>query len=213
MLEIVETPILTRREREKIQLRQAILDATQAIAAKEGWQAVTTRKVAEKIEYSLPTLYEYFENKAALLAELNREGYRQLLAVLQQARKNAPTPTRAMLDGAQAYCNFAWQHRELYEVMHGLSGVVLETNSYHTEAQALTNEAQTALEDWARAEGIQVQNASALNDAVQILRALLHGLASLALAKQIIGGKKVAAALALRAIEDQLEAWRTKKSL
>ena len=63
MLEIVETPILTRREREKIQLRQAILDATQAIAAKEGWQAVTTRKVAEKIEYSLPTLYEYFENK------------------------------------------------------------------------------------------------------------------------------------------------------
>lgn len=209
MLGIADPPTLTRREREKIQLRQAILDATQEIAAKEGWQAVTTRKVADKIEYSLPTLYEYFENKAALLAELNREGYRQLLAVLQHTRKSAPNPTRAILDGAQAYCNFAWQRRELYEVMHGLSGVVLETDSYHAEAQALTNEAQTALEDWARTEGIQVQNTTSLNDAVQILRALLHGIASLAIAKQIAGGKKVAAALALRATADQLNAWKT----
>jgi AcrR family transcriptional regulator len=33
-------------------MRQSILSAAREIAAEEGWQAVTTRKVAERIEYS-----------------------------------------------------------------------------------------------------------------------------------------------------------------
>lgn len=202
------SPTKTRRERQKAELRQAILEAAREIAAQEGWHAVTTRKVAEKIEYSLPTLYEYFENKAALLAELNREGYRQLLAALQTARAKSTDVREDAREIALAYCNFAWQHRELYEVMHGLSGVYLEEATYHTEAQALLAEAHDMLSEWAKAEKVKLDN---VDDAVHVLWATLHGIASLALAKQVPGGKKRAAALALRAVDDLLTAWKAQK--
>ena len=57
-------------------MKQAILAAARDIAAQEGWQAVTIRKVADRIEYSPPMIYEHFENKDAVLLELMREGFR-----------------------------------------------------------------------------------------------------------------------------------------
>jgi AcrR family transcriptional regulator len=198
-----------RRERERYAQRKAILEAAQKIAASEGWPAVTTRKVAEHIEYSHPTLYEHFPSKQALLVEINRAGYRQLLAALQAARKQHPNDfleaARAM---AQAYCNFAWQHRELYEVMHGLSGTVIEPASYQQEGMAVIAEARAMIETWAEAEHVKVCNA---DDAVLILWSTLHGIASLALSKQMIGGKKHAAELATRAVDDLFAAWRAAK--
>lgn len=53
--------IKQRRERERQEIRQRILSAAREIAAEEGWQAVTTRKVDECIEYSQSTIYEYFD--------------------------------------------------------------------------------------------------------------------------------------------------------
>jgi AcrR family transcriptional regulator len=206
MVEII-API-TRREREKRELRQSILDAARQIAAGEGWQAVTTRKVAERIEYSHPTIYEHFDSKNALLAELTREGYRQLLAELQASRAKSANPAQAARGMAQAYCNFAWTHRELYEVMHGLSGVQLDPDVYRAEGQAVITEARAAIEAWARAEKVKVCNPG---DAVLVLWSTLHGIASLALNKQMIGGKKHAAELAARAVNDLLSAWRVAK--
>ncbi len=77
-----------RRQRERQELRQAILAAARDIAAREGWQAVTIRKVAEAIEYTPPIIYEYFASKEALLFELLREGFWQVGQIIQaiQAR-------------------------------------------------------------------------------------------------------------------------------
>ncbi len=202
------SPARARRERDKLNQRQAILAAARGIAAADGWQAVTTRKVADRIEYSHPTLYEHFDSKTALLAEINRDGYRQLLAVLQAARHKHADPTVAARAMAQAYCAFAWMHRELYEVMHGLSGVQLDPDTYRAEGQAVIGEARAAIEAWAKAERVKVRHA---DDAVLVLWSTLHGIASLALNKQMIGGKKHAAELATRAVDDLLSAWRAAK--
>ncbi len=202
------TAARARRERDKLNQRQAILNAAREIAANEGWSAVTTRRVAERIEYTHPTIYEHFESKSALLAELTREGYRLLLAELQTTRAEASGPDQAIHGMAQAYCAFAWAHRELYEVMHGLSGVYIEPEAYRKEGEAVIAEARAAIEAWAKAEGVKTAN---VNDAVLILWSTLHGIASLALNKQIVGGKKHAAALAARVVDDLLSAWRAAK--
>ena len=203
------SPARVRREREKNAQRQAILDAARDIAARDGWPAVTTRKVAERIDYSHPTIYEHFTSKHDLLVEINRAGYRQLLSALHEARSKHPDnlleAARAM---AQAYCNFAWQHHELYEVMHGLSGAVIEPASYRDEGMAVIAEARAVIEAWAAGENVNVCNA---DDAVLILWSTLHGIASLALSKQMIGGKKHAAELAKRAVDDLFAAWRAAK--
>lgn len=207
MVEI--TPAKARRLREKQALRRSILEAARGIAAAEGWGAVTTRRVAETIAYSHPTIYEFFDSKDALLAELNREGYNRLLAALRAARAKAPAPENAVQGMAQAYCAFAWQHRELFEVMHGLSGAHLDAAAYHAEAQAVLAEARDALAEWSAAAGVRLLDA---DDAVHVLWAALHGIASLALARQIPGGKKRAAALANRAVADLLAAWRSARN-
>ena len=36
------------------------------------------RKIADKIEYTAPIIYEYFANKDAILNELTRQGYVKL---------------------------------------------------------------------------------------------------------------------------------------
>src|SRR5690348_3212335 len=98
-----------RRERERQTIRQSILSAARQIAIEEGWQAVTTRKVAERIEYSQPTIYEYFDNKEAILIALLHQGFEQTLATLQAARTQYEQPEEQLLAMTRAYWNFAFR--------------------------------------------------------------------------------------------------------
>src|SRR5262245_12070354 len=115
--------IKERRDRERQELKQAILTSAREIAAAEGWQAVTIRKVADRIEYSPPTIYEHFANKEAILLQITREGFQALLAEIQAADVAASDPAVRLLAAARAYWDFAWKSPELYQVMHGLGGV------------------------------------------------------------------------------------------
>ena len=67
--------IRERRQRQRQELRGGILAAAREIASTEGWRAVTIRRIAERIEYSPPVLYEYFDSKDDILLELARMGY------------------------------------------------------------------------------------------------------------------------------------------
>src|ERR1700686_1186529 len=97
-----------RREREKQAIRQSILSAARQIAIEEGWQAVTTRKVADRIEYSQPTIYEYFENKQAILLALLHHGYERMCQTMQQAVERTANPEERLLAISEAYWNFAF---------------------------------------------------------------------------------------------------------
>lgn len=162
------------------------------------------RRLAERVEYSLPVLYTHFENKAALIAELARQGYEALASRLHVARQRAADADAAATDLARAYCNFAWGERDLYEAMHGLTGVAVDASSYRDAGTHALAEARAALAAWADARAVVAVD---LDEAVMILWSTLHGIASLALARQMPGGKKRAMGLATRAVEDLLAAW------
>jgi hypothetical protein len=51
----------------KDETRANILEASLDIVKEEGWAALSMRKIADKIEYTAPIIYEYFENKEAIL--------------------------------------------------------------------------------------------------------------------------------------------------
>lgn len=40
----------------------------------EGWQSLSIRKIADAIEYSIPVIYDHFENKEAILHEMGKDG-------------------------------------------------------------------------------------------------------------------------------------------
>lgn len=189
-----------RRERERQELRQSILAAAREVAAQEGWQAVTIRKVAELIEYSPPTIYEYFESKEAILQDLVHEGFRGLLAALQTAAKSGQDPTERMLKVAHAYADYAWNHPELYQVMFGMGGAVCNLEGYPNEIKELSTLLRSSLQ--AALDPVRLTPAEEL-DALDILLATLHGLVSMSMQDLMSGGRTRAAKL----VDEATGAW------
>src|SRR5947209_12933204 len=151
--------IKQRRERERQEMRQSILSAAREIAAEEGWQAVTTRKVAERIEYSQPTIYEYFENKEAILLALLSSGYEQLVTVMQEAFASTDDPEARLLAMSEAYWDFAFRSPELYQGMHGLAGISFGRYGHPetpVEVKQSFGLAREAMEQWAQAKGVEI---------------------------------------------------------
>ena len=105
----------------KEETRINILDAALQIVKEEGWQALSMRKIADKIEYTAPIIYEYFANKDAILLELTRKGFLLLLKDLKEARDKHRLPAKQLEAMWLAYWNFAFANKELYQVMYGVS--------------------------------------------------------------------------------------------
>jgi len=191
-----------RRDRERQELRAAILNAARALAREGGWQAVTMRKVAERIEYSAPALYEYYASKEAILAALAQLGFGLLRDRLRGVQ--APTPRERILQMADGYWEFAVEYRELYQAMYGLDGVPVTGESPTEEAGALL----ALLRDVLAAYRKEPVESSGLEGDVEILWSTLHGVVALHLAGRIGGGPERAQRLMKRAVRSLLDQWR-----
>ncbi|GAB3794196.1 TetR/AcrR family transcriptional regulator [Spirosoma humi] len=112
--------ILERRLRQKEEVKTSILQAAWQLVLEEGWQALSIRKIADAIEYSVPVIYTHFENKDAILQEFTKEGFRLLTEVIIQQRDSQPDPSQQLVAIAQGYWDFAIAHKEYYQVMFGL---------------------------------------------------------------------------------------------
>ena len=109
-----------RIHRLKEQTRVNILDAAHDIVKDEGWQALSMRKIADKIEYTAPIIYEYYANKEAILLELTKKGF-MLLACRMNEAKNKHTSLEDQLEAMWlAYWNFAFEEKEYYQLMFGV---------------------------------------------------------------------------------------------
>src|SRR5688572_32794194 len=64
---------------------EAILQAAAYILVEEGWQALTTNRIAERAGVNIASLYQYFPNKEAIVAELQRRHVQQARAEFPRA--------------------------------------------------------------------------------------------------------------------------------
>ncbi len=108
--------IADRKNREKQVLRERILDAARRIVMREGFAALSMRKIADAIEYSPATLYLHFESRDEIARALCTEGYAQLLSTLE--------PLLSIVDPAErlkaiwrAYVAFGVAHPETYRLI------------------------------------------------------------------------------------------------
>ena len=90
-----------RKVRERAEREHRIVAAARAIAEREGWDAVTIRRLAGEIEYSQPVLYSHFENRDAIVAAVAVEGFRELAVALREAA-SGPTGRRNALKNVAA---------------------------------------------------------------------------------------------------------------
>src|ERR1700742_691332 len=102
-----------RRQREKENLRQRIVDAARKIVVAEGFDALTIRRVAEAVEYAPGTLYLYFENRDAIARELCLGVYRSMRDALVPIAK-IRNPQKRMRAFIYNYVAFALGDPEMY---------------------------------------------------------------------------------------------------
>jgi AcrR family transcriptional regulator len=196
--------IKERRQRQRQELRRSILAAAREIASTEGWPSVTIRKIAERIEYSPPLLYEYFDSKDEILLELVRMGYAGQLEAVESAREASAEPEEALLEMGRAWCQFAFDSPDLYQAMYGLGGVSFPVSELRTEGEKIAEAMVQVLEEILRKNGKETDD---VWDKVILGWGTAHGLVALAMAGRIEGGKEEAARLVEQALRDYLTAW------
>ena len=113
--------VAERRQRDQARRRQAIITAARQMAEAEGWDGVTTRRLADRIEYSQPVLYSHFSGKGGIIDAVAVEGFTELRLILRNARKAAGSAEAALRELAEAYVGFALEHPALYDAMFTLS--------------------------------------------------------------------------------------------
>jgi AcrR family transcriptional regulator len=181
-------------------LRNHILEAARAIVVRQGFDALSMRKLAEVIGYSPASLYLHFAGRDAIAHALSVEGYAILLAALHacDAIADAGERVRAM---AHAYVAFGLTHPEVYRLMFMQNGAHADAASSDPEASGetvlalfshalvLSGSPARAEAVWAALHGLVSLSLSATKHLTTPADALIDGLLDLCLA----GVKKKAA--------------------
>ncbi|MFM8411232.1 MAG: TetR/AcrR family transcriptional regulator [Alphaproteobacteria bacterium] len=109
--------IAERRLRQKSSLRDTILAAARQMFIEDGYEAVSMRKLAERIEYSPTAIYLHFADKDALFRTVCDETFARLVKRLEKARaKHAGDPLGWLRAGLEEYIRFGLNHPEHYAV-------------------------------------------------------------------------------------------------
>ena len=175
-----------RREREKTETRDKILDAARELFVTEGYEGVSMRKVAERIEYSPTAIYVHFADKEELFRELCHQDYARLAQVFQSSVMSSDPIERIQQIGA-IYIDFGIRNPNHYKFMFMTPQPQHELDDEDREMHGNPEKDAYAFLRWAVQQAIdagrfrvEVQDAELVS---QTLWASVHGVISLQIAK------------------------------
>lgn len=108
--------IADRRQRERQALREEILSAARDLFAGEGYESVSMRKIADRIEYSPTTIYLYFKDKDEIIQEICDQTFALLRRKLEKVDQTPGAPLERLKAGLKAYIEFGLKHPVHYRV-------------------------------------------------------------------------------------------------
>jgi AcrR family transcriptional regulator len=166
--------IAERRERDRDELRRRILDSARDLFAREGYDRVTMRAIAEAIEYSPTAIYQHFKDKDALVEALCHEDFSRLLGAFT-SRPLPPDPIERIRQVGKAYVRFGLDHPNHYRFMFmtGMKGKDHELSAPGQQSFLVLREAVAQGIAAGRLRDIGVDTAA------QVLWSVVHGVVSL----------------------------------
>jgi AcrR family transcriptional regulator len=111
-----------RKERERAARERLIVATARELAEQQGWDAVTTRVLAERIEYSQPVLYSHFRGKREIIGAVALQGAAEMATAVRAAASAADGPRARVMALARAYLDFAARNPAVYDAMFQLDG-------------------------------------------------------------------------------------------
>ncbi|WP_353946844.1 TetR/AcrR family transcriptional regulator [Streptomyces sp. HUAS MG91] len=111
-----------RKERERAGRERLIVATARELAEQQGWDAVTTRRLAERIEYSQPVLYSHFRGKREIIGAVALEGAAELAVAVRAATAAAEDSRTRVTALTRAYLDFAARNPAVYDAIFQLDG-------------------------------------------------------------------------------------------
>jgi AcrR family transcriptional regulator len=171
-----------RRERDRAKRQELIVRTARELAEAEGWDAVTTRRLSERIEYSQPVLYSHFANKDAIVTAVAEQGIVELSAAIKTARRKHVERYDLLRAVAVAYLDFAAANPALYEAMFTLD---VGLRFAQPDSPPALREAFAQL---AATFDTLVEDPAEVGTFTEVAWAALHGLATLTRAGRLSDG-------------------------
>ncbi|MGW2018847.1 TetR/AcrR family transcriptional regulator [Streptomyces sp. NPDC001927] len=168
-----------RKQRERADRERLIVATARELAEDQGWDAVTTRRLAEAIEYSQPVLYSHFRGKREIIGAVALQGAAEMAVALRAATSAADGPRARVTALARAYLDFAERNPAVYDAMFQLDGGLAFA---HEDTPAPLKDAFAALlESLAGVAGDGVHPGLF----TEVFWASLHGMATLTRARRL----------------------------
>ncbi len=111
-----------RKERERAERERLIVVTARELAEQQGWDAVTTRRLAECIEYSQPVLYSHFRGKREIIGAVALQGATEMAAAVRTATAAMDGPRERVAALAHTYLDFAARNPAVYDALFELDG-------------------------------------------------------------------------------------------
>ncbi|WP_223068686.1 TetR/AcrR family transcriptional regulator [Paenibacillus caui] len=173
--------IQERKEREKEEIRNRIIEAAEHLFLEKGYAQVSMRNIAQEIEYSTTVIYNLFPNKQAILLRLFVDKYSILLQKFEQIRSaRGVSPLETLERLMWAYLEFGWEYPDYYQLAVIRNVVSEDRQLEYMDEDAVSIRIYEAFVDTVRdclnAEGKDGSRAELI---AQTLWACLHGALSL----------------------------------
>lgn len=162
-------------------LREALIDAAEALLAEGGIDALSLRAAARRSGVSQAAPYAHFRGKQALLAAVGTRGFDRLTRYLHRAEQNIDSTAERMRLLARAYVAFALDYPMLFRLMFGPELCA----TYDTELEQAGKASYAPIQEAVAEEAASAGADDSAADASLAAWALVHGLAML-----IVDGKQ-----------------------
>lgn len=199
---------MIRRDRNRREMRDLILDAARKIVVESGVSSLSMRAVARDIGYSPAALYEYFPSKAILCQALFFEGADGLSGKIRSTLESMQLDTgarQAMRQMGIAYRDFALENRELYLLVFTNPVVEFVPDEHHR--QAASGGYDLLVEAMRR--GVQSGEMPSVDPDIAALAcwAVVHGYVMLEMLGYIDGAPELEGDVTFNALLDHVALW------
>ncbi|GHE45055.1 TetR/AcrR family transcriptional regulator [Sphingobacterium griseoflavum] len=137
-----------RKARQQEEIKQQIIAESWHIIAEEGWQALSIRRIADAIEYSVPVIYKHFENKEAIQEYFIKDGFAKLTEEMRQIQ--TASDDERIREIAYSYWRFAASRTAHYRIMFSLGIPHCETVNSVAEMKQMSDMMRVAIEKLAQ---------------------------------------------------------------
>jgi len=167
-----------RKLRQQQELREQIITCSREIVENEGWTALSIRKIADAIEYSVPVIYKHFENKDAISTYFVEEGFQNLNQILEQVVNPSSDVSLKFRQLAKGYWLFALKFPKHYEIMFGLGIPTCEKTKESEDIKSVSDKMLNLID-----EAIKISGKENIDRLLKLktLWSILHGIIAIEL--------------------------------